>query len=198
MSINNDERQSKFLQWLSWTCLLTLVDQASKAIIRTTLLPGSRLPIIDNILFITFIQNFRGFSWFVPNLPEWFATLFLVLRLIILALAFPVYNFNFQFKRSSRWAWMALIAISAGILGNLLDDIFVPYTTDFIQIFQSPSANLADLFTCIGIGSLAIEFIVQWKKKKPRWHGLRYFLNHAVQVRRDFFLFLKDYFAGKP
>jgi signal peptidase II len=197
VSLINDERQSKFRQWLGCICLLILIDQASKAFIRTTLLPGSRLPFIDNILFITFIQNFRGFSWFVPNLPEWFHILFLVLRLIILAMAFPVYDFYFQSKQSSRWAWIALIAITAGVTGNLLDDIFMSYTTDFIQIFHSPSANLADLFSYTGIGALAIEFIVQWKKKRPRWRSLRYFIAHVVQVRQDFFFFLKNYFARK-
>jgi lipoprotein signal peptidase len=194
---NNFERKIKFRQWLGCICLLTLFDQASKAVIRTTILSGSRLPFIDNIIFITFIQNFRGFSWFVPILSDWFRTLFFVLRLIILAMAFPVYDFYFQSKQSSRWAWIALIAISAGITGNLLDDIFMPYTTDFIQIFHSPSANLADLFAYTGIGALAIEAIIQWKKKSPRWHGLRHFLTHIGKVRREFFFFLKNYFVEK-
>jgi len=193
----NDERQSKFRQWLGFICLLTLIDQASKAFIRTTLLPGSRIPFIDHVLFVTFIQNFRGFSWFVPNAPEWFRILFLVLRLMILAMAFPVYDFYFHSKQSSGWAWIALIAISAGVMGNLVDDIFMPYTTDFIQIFQSPSANLADLFLYTGIGALAIEFIVQWKKKRLRWHGLRYFIAQVVQARQDFFSFIRNYFARK-
>jgi signal peptidase II len=193
----NVERRNKFRQWLGYICLLTLIDQASKAFIRITLLPGSRLPFIDHVLFVTFIQNFHGFSWFVPNPPEWFRILFLGLRLIILAMAFPVYDFYFQSRQSGRWAWIALIAISAGVMGNLLDDIFMAYTTDFIQIFQSPSANLADLFSYTGIVALGVGFIVQWKKKRPRWHGLGYFITHVVQIWRDFFFFLKNYFARK-
>ena len=197
MSTWHDERQRKFRRWLGWICLLTLIDQASKGIVRTTLLPGSRLPIVDNILFITFIPNYHGFSWFVPDLPDWFQPIFLVLRLIILAMAFPVYDFYSQSEQAGRWAWIALITISAGVTGNLLDDIFMTYTTDFIQAFQSPSANLADLFSYAGIGALAVEFGVQWKKKKSRWHGFQHYLAHVVQVRRDFSVFLKRYFTRK-
>jgi len=161
------------------------------------LLPGSRLPFVDNILFITFVPNYRGFSWFVPELPDGFRLLFLVLRLTILTMAFPVYDFYSQSEKAGKWAWIALVAISAGVAGNLLDDVFVTYTTDFIQVFQSPSANLADLFSYTGIGALAIEFSVQWKRKKPHWHGFRHCLAYMVRVRRDFLVFMKGYFVRK-
>jgi lipoprotein signal peptidase len=197
MSIQHDRKQSEFRKWIGWTCLLTLIDQASKALVRLTMLPGSRFPVIDSVLFIHFIPNYRGFSWFVPDLPGWVQSLFLALRIIILLMAFPVYEFYRQSESTSVWSWIALITVSAGIEGNLLDDIFVPYTTDFIQVFQSPSANLADLFVYAGIFALAIEFGIQWRKKKPHWSNFRTCLAHIVQVRQAFFTFLKKYFVRK-
>jgi lipoprotein signal peptidase len=197
MLIQHGRKQGKFLLWIGWVCLLTLIDQASKALIRTTLLPGSRLPLIDNVLFITFIPNYRGFSWFVPDLPEWVQLLFLALRIIILVMAFPVYDFYFQSVQVSIWAWIALIAVSAGIAGNLLDDIFAPYTTDFIQVFQLPSANFADLLSYVGIGAIAVEWGIQWRKKKPHWNSFRTYLAHMAQVRQAFFAFLKEYLVRK-
>jgi lipoprotein signal peptidase len=197
MSILHDREQGKFRQWIGWTCLLTLIDQASKALVRLTMLPGSRSPVIDNVLFIHFIPNYRGFSWFVPDLPEWVQPLFLALRITVLLMAFPVYEFYRQSNSTSVWAWIALIAVSAGIAGNLLDDIFVPYTTDFIQVFQSPSANFADLFAYIGMVAFAVESGIQWRREKPQWSSFRTYLAHMAQIRQAFFAFLREYFVRK-
>lgn len=187
-------RRGKFLWWLGWTSLLILIDQVSKAAIRASLLPGSRLPIIDNILFISFVPNYRGVSWFVPDLPGWFPPLFLALRLAILVLAFPVYDYYDSCEGAGRWAWIALVAISAGVAGNLLDDLFVSYTTDFIQLFESPSANIADLISYAGITALVIELGRHWKRRRLRWHGFRDLLRQRIRVGRGFLSFLKEYF----
>jgi lipoprotein signal peptidase len=118
-------------------------------------------------------------------------------RLIILVMAFPVYDFYYRSEQSSIWSWIALITVSAGVAGNLLDDVFVPYTTDFIQVFHSPSANFADLFIYVCIGALAVELGLKWKKKKPHWRGFSDCLDRGIQIRRDFFDFLKEYFVRK-
>lgn len=197
MSIRHNRASSKFRQWIGWTCLLTLIDQASKVLVRITMLPGNRFSVIDNILFIHFIPNYRGFSWFVPDLPGWIQPSFLTLRIIILLMAFPVYEFYRRFKSASVWAWIALITVSAGIAGNLLDDIFVPYTTDFIQVFQSPSANFADLFGYVGIVALAVESGIQWRRGRPQWSSFQACLAHMAQIRQAFFTFLREYFVRK-
>jgi lipoprotein signal peptidase len=197
MSIQPDRKLGMFRKWIGWACLLTLIDQVSKALVRTTLLPGSRFPLVGNFLFITFIPNYSGFSWFVPGLPEWSQSLFFVLRIILLVMAFPVFDFYYQSGRASIWAWIALVTITAGIAGNLLDDIFAQYITDFIQLFRSPSANFADLFTYIGMGAIAVELGIQWRKKKALWPGFRHCLSHLIQVRQAFFAFVRDYFVRK-
>lgn len=184
--------------WIGWSSLLIASDQIAKAVVRTTLLPGSRLPLVDNVLFITFIPNYRGVSWFVPDLPGWFPPLFLALRLASLLLAFPVYDFYNRCEGAGRWAWIALVAVSAGIAGNLLDDLFTPYTTDFIQLWQSPSANFADLFCYAGIGALAIEWGIWWKQHRPGWHGFRHFLAQRLRVGRAFVTFLREYVVRRP
>jgi signal peptidase II len=183
------------LLWAGLTCLLVAVDQASKWVARTRLSPGSSLSILGDVLRITFIPNYRGFSWLVPVLPQWVKLPFLLLRLVILVMAFPVYEFYKRSGQGSRWAWVALVGISAGILGNLLDDLFVPYTTDFIQVFQSPSANLADLLSYVGVGALLAEVAWRWRRTKPRWRGFRYHWTKATQERRAFFAFLLQYFS---
>jgi lipoprotein signal peptidase len=127
-STQHGQKHKGLLQWAGLTCFLVVIDQASKAIVRTTLSPGSCRSLLDDILYVTFVPNYQGFSWFVPALPEWVKPLFLLLRLSIFVLAFPVYEFYMQSGQGSRWAWAALLGISAGTLGNLLDDLFVLYT----------------------------------------------------------------------
>jgi signal peptidase II len=185
------------LRWAGLTCLLVALDQVSKAIVRTALSPGSSLPLLGDILSVTFVPNYRGFSWFVPVLPEWVKPPFLLLRLFIFVMAFPVYEFCKRSGRASGWASVALIGISAGTLGNILDDLFMPYSTDFVQVFQSPSANFADLCSFVGVLALVVEVTLRWRRMKPHWHGFRYHWTKATQVRRAFFGFLLHYFGRK-
>lgn len=183
------------LRWAGLTCLLVAVDQISKLVVRSTLSPGGSLPIVGDILRVTFVPNYRGFSWFVPGLPEWVKAPFLLLRLLIFVMAFPVYEFYRRCGQGSRWAWAALMGISAGTMGNILDDLFFPHTTDFLQVCQSPSANFADLLSFVGVGALLVEVALQWRRMKPRWRGFRYHWTEATQVRRAFFAFLWHYFS---
>lgn len=171
------------------------VDQVSKLVVRTTLSPGCSLPIFGDVLRVTFVPNYHGFSWFVAVLPEWVKLPFLLLRLVIFMMAFPVYEFYRRSGQGSRWASAALVGISAGTLGNVLDDLFIPYTTDFIQVFQSPSANFADLLSFVGVGALLVEVALRWRRKKPHWRGFRYHWTKATQVRRAFCAFLLHYFS---
>lgn len=120
----HDSKQGKFGQWIIWVSFLILIDQTSKFIIRRTMLPGSRLPFIDNILFLNLVPNYHGYSWFVPDLPDWLGPFFIAIRLAILVMVFPVYDFYTRSKRGSIWASIALICLSSGIAGNLLDDLF--------------------------------------------------------------------------
>jgi signal peptidase II len=196
--LQHGHERRDLLRWAGLTCLLVAVDQVSKAIIRTALSPGSSLPLLDDILCVSFVPNYRGFSSFVPVLPEWVKLPFLLLRLFILVMALPVYEFCKRSGQASRWASVALIGISAGILGNVLDDLFVPYTTDFIQVLGFPGANFADVWSFVGLGALVVEVTLQWRRMQPHWQGFRHHWTKAAQVRRAFLAFLGHYLDSKP
>jgi signal peptidase II len=186
------------LLWAGLTCMLVILDQVSKLAVRSTLTPGSIIPLLGDVLRVTFIPNYRGFSWFVPVLPDWVKPLFLLLRVSIFSLVFPAYQFYKRYGRATGWAWVASIGISAGTIGNVVDDLLLPYTTDFIQVFRSPSANLADLCSFVGVLALLVEVALWWRRAKPRWRGFRHFWTLATQTRREFLGFLWHYFGRKP
>ncbi len=179
--------------WILPTLFLALVDQLSKAFIRSTQPPGWRTPIIDDLLFITFVPNYRGFSWFVPDLPQWVGVSFFFLRILLLLLAFPLFAFYRAQGSAGCWSRIALLSLSGGILGNLLDGLFTPYTTDFIQIGHSPSANLADLLAFIGLVALVAEGFARWRRSGFNWPGPAAFWRQACKTRGAFLAFLKGY-----
>jgi len=188
-------RRRIFHQWLGLSCVLVAIDQATKALVRASFMPGIRNPIVDDIVFITYMPNCRGFSWFVPEMPEWVQLLFLLVRILILAMAFPLFDFYTYKKQESIWPKIALVMITAGVAGNMVDDLFLGCTTDLIQVFRSPSANLADLYSYVGITALAIGLGGWWKREKIRWRGSRRFLSRVIQSRREFQAFLRGYFV---
>lgn len=171
--------------------LLVTTDQVVKAIVRTTLTPGESVPLLDDVLRVTFVPNFRGFSWWVPPFPTWANLVFQILLILVVLAAFPVYLFHTHTRRQSIWADIAVVGISASGLGHLMDGVFVPYTTDFIQVFNSPCANLADVCSYVGIGALVVETLSVFRIRKPKWRGFHHLLAVEVRIWKDFFEFIR-------
>lgn len=173
--------------------LLIILDQVSKAIIRNTMPLEGFFSLIDHILKIIHIQNNRGFSFWVPLMPAWTKFLFNLILLFIIIMAFPVYLFYNETRRSSVWTDLAVIGLFAAGSGHLLDNIFANYTVDFIQFFQLPVANLADIYATIGLMALGIELISILRIRKPKWRGFKYFITCQLSNRKEFFDFIKNY-----
>jgi signal peptidase II len=185
-----EHKRSRLLQLIALVCLLVVVDQVTKSIVRKAFTPGGSIPLIGDVLRITFVQNFEGFSWWVPTLPLWVKSAFRVVLICIALLAFPVYSLYTQTRRQSTWADIAVAGITASALGHLVDDLFVPYTTDFFQVFHSPSANLADVYSYVGIGALAVEMIYVFRVRKRKGKAFRHLLVDAVRTRKEFLEFI--------
>lgn len=157
--------------------LFFIVDAGSKALIRICLAPGETRNILGPFLRLHYAQNYRGFSWWVPDLPSWVGTVYSLLLLLICMMAVPVYLFYTEKRRRSVWAAAAFILLTAACLGHWAGDLFLPFTTDFLQAFNSPCANLADLYAFTGIILLLIERIqfLKVRKKQNRMVTLREF-----------------------
>lgn len=175
-------------------CLLVALDAAIRAVVRTSLLPGQSISLVGNIIQITFVPNYSGFSWWVPQLPSWAKVVYQVLLIFLLIVAFPVYLFYKQTRRQPVWMDLAFVCIVSAFLGHLLGDLSQPYTTDFVRVFHSPSANLADIYATIGIGSLIIEMYQVSRIRKTREKGLRSFLAGMLATRKEFIQFVKSGF----
>ncbi len=176
---------------LATICLLIFADQASKAIVRMNLPPGGSISLINEALRITYTQNFRGFSWWVPALPAWTKVTFQFVLFLMVMVAVPIYIFYNHTCRHSIWADIGFVGVVASGSSHLVDDFLMPFATDFIQVFGSPCANFADIYSYIGIGAVAVETIWVFKTRKPRWKGIRHFLSARLQTWKEFVEFFR-------
>jgi len=180
--------RTRTLRLMALALLLVLVDQAAKAIVRSTLEPGEHVAILGDLLRITFVQNLRGVSWFVPDLPSWALAALRLAWLFVALLAFPVYLFYTHTRRRSIWSSAAAVGLSAGCLSHFLDGLFAAYTTDFIQFFNWTSANFADVYAYLGLAAFAVELVSALRETKS---GSRHFLRRTFETRKAFLRFVQ-------
>ena len=173
--------------WPSWLAIAILVflDWISKTIVRASLVPGGSIFVLGNALKITYVQNYRGVSWWVPELPVWSSFLLQGLFLFVVLTAYPVYLFYANQRRHTIWVDIAFVGVVASCTGHLLNDLLFPYTVDFIQVYHSPSANFADIYSYVGIIALVIETVQVYRSREQVWKGFRQWAEERKALRNE-------------
>ncbi|MBU1912741.1 MAG: signal peptidase II [Candidatus Omnitrophica bacterium] len=136
--------------------LILLIDQVSKAVISSRLSVGRSIPIIKNVLHITFVKNTgAAFGLFKNNTYFFIAVSVIAVILIGVVLVKAARRGNFSEKFLF---YYSLILIMAGAFGNLIDRIRLRYVIDFIDVRIWPVFNIADSSITIGTALLIISF----------------------------------------
>ena len=152
-------RNTQALVAISSILAILAVDQCSKALVHFRLTIGQSIPIIHNILYLTFIKNTGAAFGLFKNGTLIFIVISIVAVVLISALILksikkndfltdPVFNFG-------------LIFIASGALGNLIDRLRFGYVIDFIDIRIWPVFNIADTSITIGTFLLILSFVLQ-------------------------------------
>lgn len=132
------------------TAIIIAIDQASKFL--TSRLDES-IPVIKNVLHITFVQNLG--AGFGTLQGRWW--LLVIISLIAFAVAF------YYFLKTKKFFLEIIIAVLlAGIVGNLIDRMVFGFVRDFIDFRIWPVFNIADIVITISILLLIFYF---WKEK---------------------------------
>ncbi|MGM0608228.1 MAG: signal peptidase II [Candidatus Muiribacteriota bacterium] len=134
--------------------LYFLIDRFTKFIIFDNFELHETVPVISDILHITYIRNYgAAFGLFQHKIA-----LFVVVAIISVGMIF-FYAFS---KHSERiWTQVALGSLLGGAFGNLYDRVLYGYVVDFIdfRIINFPIFNFADVVIDIGIIMLFYEII---------------------------------------
>lgn len=132
-----------------------LFDQISKAIVGAFIPIGSSVTCIKNFFYLKYLENV-GAAWNILN-----GRLGILIFVSIIAI-YVFYRYSYQFKTNTRNN-IAFGLIFGGILGNLIDRVFLGYVRDFLffKIFNYnyPVFNLADTFIVIGVILLIIAIL---------------------------------------
>lgn len=128
--------------------LVILVDRITKMLVENFL--DKELSIIKNIFYFTYVKN-DGAAFSILGSQR-----LLLVILSILALFFIIYYVTKKDKNGIGYFFLI-----GGIIGNLIDRIFLGYVIDFIGIYTFPIFNIADIFIVLG----AILVLFEKEKK---------------------------------
>jgi len=127
--------------WLVFVGVIGL-DQVAKLLVQYYLTPGQTIPVIGNLLHLTYMYNHGGaFGLFAGYVP-----LFLV-SAIAVVLASAVYVLR---NRPEARMEIALALVAGGAGGNLIDRVYLGYVVDYVDLGFWPVFNLADCAIVLG------------------------------------------------
>ena len=135
-------------------CGITLLDQLTKAWIRAVFACGEQRIVIPGLFNLHHIRN-TGAAW---GLLAGWRVLLIVFSLAMLLL---LLRRRHELFYGSRAGWLALGLLAGGIVGNLIDRVFLGYVVDFLDFYHGhwhfPAFNVADSAICIGIGLYLLD-----------------------------------------
>jgi signal peptidase II len=149
------------------TIVLTIaVDQISKIIVRTYVVPSERSNIIGTYFTLHNVENVGAFLGMGSDLSP-LLKLILLLILPIVVLSFVTYHI-FKDKSLDTLSVFAFASIIGGGIANVFDRVVYGSVTDFFHIdlggvFRTGIFNMADLSVTTG---MILLLIVSFKKKK--------------------------------
>ena len=141
---------------------LVAIDQATKLMCTAWLEPVGTVPIIQNVLHLTYAKN-SGAAFGSLQGGRWF---FLTLTVVAIAV---ILWMLIKYRKNGRLLEIGLVLTLAGAIGNMIDRARLGYVVDMIDFKAINFAifNLAD--SCLSIGCvLLVLYIILSEHKKPK------------------------------
>ena len=159
-------RKNQALIFLVSTFAILAVDQYSKSLVHRQLSVGESIPVVKNILHITFVTNTGAAFGLLKDSALIFITISLIAViwmsiLILRAVKKGKFLYNHTFDSG-------LILIISGALGNLIDRLRFGYVIDFIDLRIWPVFNIADASISSGTFLLLLSFIFHKSRSSSR------------------------------
>ncbi|MBE6585164.1 MAG: signal peptidase II [Ruminococcaceae bacterium] len=153
--------------WIAIMVVVVFLDQITKYLTILFLKPIDTLPIIKDVVHLTYVEN-TGAAFGMMKNQRW---LFMIISTVAIV-ALLIYLF--KKKTQSKLENLSIAFIVGGGIGNMIDRIFLGYVVDMIdfRLINFAVFNVADSFVCVGAGLLMLYILVtgvkEYKEEKAR------------------------------
>lgn len=154
----------KYLLIVSICGMLVSLDQLTKFLVTLRLKPNESLPVIENFLRITYLQNSGMAFGLMSNVePSTRTTLLLFFPILVMLVMSSLFT---RLKEHHPLSIYAYCFIIGGGLGNLLDRVRSGFVVDFLDFhyqerWHFPAFNIADCSITFGLALLILHFIFE-------------------------------------
>lgn len=140
--------------WLAVMAICIFADQLTKYLAVMFLRPVDTVPIIKDVLHLTYDEN-PGAAFGMLKNNRW---VFMVISVVAIV-AMLVYLI--RRKPTSILEGLSIAFIVGGGIGNMIDRVLLGYVVDFVdfRLINFAIFNVADSFVCIGAGLLMLYVI---------------------------------------
>lgn len=137
-----------YLFFFAVALIFFILDRASKVWIVNHLNAGETRPLLEGVLYLTFLRNpGAAFGLFAYQTPYLIAiSLILIVLTVIVA----------HYTSCQKTLHTGLAVMLGGAAGNLFDRLQTGYVVDFIDLRFWPVFNLADVAIVAGVALMAI------------------------------------------
>ena len=138
----------------STALLIVILDQFTKFLVKQNFQLNQSIPIIKNILHLTYITN-TGSAFGLFKGLNWFFVFFSVIVII------AIFYYLERIVKNEKLLQFAVGLLLGGTIGNLIDRVAYGAVIDFIDFRIWPVFNIADSAVTIGV---IILIVLLWKK----------------------------------
>jgi len=136
----------KFAFCISIIAILVVLDQLTKAWAINALQGKEDIVIWEGVFQLHYLEN-RGIAFGLFQGKQWIFAIFTVFILILIAFVLG------KMKMTKRFipAFVVIILLSAGAIGNLIDRVALNYVVDFLyfSLIDFPIFNVADCYVTV-------------------------------------------------
>ncbi|MCR4962261.1 MAG: signal peptidase II [Firmicutes bacterium] len=146
-----------------WLIVLFCIglDQLTKYLVVSHMTLGQSIPVIPNVLHITYVLN-EGASFSMLQGQKW---LFLVITLAVLIAICCLLR---KIPKEEKWLRWSMAVFVGGMLGNFIDRLRQGAVIDFIDIRVFPIWNVADSLLVLSVIAIAILVLRTETKRKQK------------------------------
>ncbi len=153
----------KYIKMLIAVILLIALDQITKIAVYTNLKPIGKIPLIEGVLSLTYLEN-RGAAW---GIMQGQIPLLSIITIIVVLLIFFFYG-KIPDEKKYIWYRLTMTLITAGAIGNLIDRVIRTFVVDFIyfELIDFPIFNVADIYVTCGAAILIFATMFIYKDEE--------------------------------